>query len=517
MWLAMFAVGLVISGCRSIESASFARNSLQHDTNPQASSNARASSYKEAEPQYNGEDHDNQSQSDNDEEAPSRWPTRWGNDPSNPGTIIDLDPTEALRPIHLSRYHQYRSTDTEYNDANTLAADVGIETGFRFKSEGPGSFLFVPNPRELPTKDINQDSGKMSPSEIPDLAFKFVSASIKESSDIEILTIKTMELETSKKVGIVEYPTSIQNQERLNLTEDEDHVILQRTWFTYRDPKQPKQTETSKPSPSVEPIGTIILLPGMFGTPDIVIDGIERFWHAKGYAILRMRSQPSRFTEHRLFRINQDMGPIYGETVAQLNDNRVAEGAYATKAALEHVYAKRPELIEKPAILVGMSGGAMMLPTVYAYSPDDYDAAVLIAGGADFLRITIESNYKEWIDALVFDFDPDPKSLGKIDEENLAKFSKNYLKHSKLDAYHTALDMRDVPILMLHGSRDRAVPAKTGDLLYNQLNQPERWTYPIGHELIFAGLPTQVSRIDRWINKNVYEDQAKTADTPSQP
>ena len=66
---------------------------------------------------------------------------------------------------------------------------------------------------------------------------------------------------------------------------------------------------------------------------------------------------------------------------ARLNDERVAEGAYATKAALDYVHGLRPELVGKPVVLVGMSGGAMMLPTVYAYSPVSYGR-----GGVDCRR-----------------------------------------------------------------------------------------------------------------------------------
>ena len=125
---------------------------------------------------------------------------------------------------------------------------------------------------------------------------------------------------------------------------------------------------------------------------------------------------------------------------------------------------------------------------------------MLIAGGADFLSIAIESNYKSWIDASVFDFKAGSKKarlntdLGKPTKEQLATLSSVYLEHSKLDAFHTATELGDIPVLMLHASLDQAVPASSGELLYTQLGEPDRWSYPLGHELIFAGLPTQVAR-----------------------
>ncbi len=449
---AMFLVVSLVGGCRSVQSAAYAPDSAS-PSQPQAVARPSAPV------------------SDIPAALPSRWPTRWGNNPDKPGTIIELDPADPLRPIHLSRFHQFRSTDIEYSDANRLAADIGITTGFRFKPEGPGSFLFLPNPKEDESAPgSTKGTGKHPKSDLPDLAFKYVSATpISELSD--------------------------------SAESDEDYVELQRTWFTYRDP--------NKDASSTDPVGIIILLPGLFGTPDPIVDALETYWRHRGYGVLRMRSQPSRFTEHTRIEVRPGQEHTAAILAATINDDRVAEGAYAVKAALDHLLESRPDLESKPTILVGMSGGAMMLPTVYAYAPDRYRAAVLIAGGADFLTIAIESNYKDWIDAIVFDFKPDTDEprfgvdMGEPTKEQLATLSQVYIQHSKLDAYHTATEMTGIPVLMLHASFDKAVPASTGELLYRQLGQPERWTYPLSHELIFAGLPTQVARIDKWLTKEL--------------
>ena len=448
----IFAISTL--GCRSVQLASYSANRASDSSATESRSESIAP------------------KTEKNTDSTSRWPTRWGNNPDHRGTIIEMDPKIPMRPIHLSRYHQYRTTEIEYNDANTLAADMGITTGFKFKSEAPGSFLFVPNPKNEPVPDITLDNGTLTKATTPDLSFKFVSATpaTRDSSPAE---------------------------------DDQDFVLLQRTWFTYRDPKEK----------DADPIGTIVILPGMFGTPDMIVDAVENYWHHQGYAILRMRSQPSRFSEHTEFRIAPGIAVTIANDVARMNDDRVAEGAYATKAAIDYVNAQRSELADKPTVLIGMSGGAMMLPTVYAYAPQSYDAAVIIAGGANFLEIALDSNYKEWIDAITFDFDPDPNKAGKIEGRNRENLMSDYLKFSKLDAYYTATEMSDIPVLVLHASLDKAVPARTGELLYKQLGQPERWSYPLGHELIFAGLPTQVARIDRWLTKHLDLDSLST--TPS--
>lgn len=395
--------------------------------------------------------------SDTSDSPSTIWPSRWGDNPSTRGAIVELDPTTRLRPVHYSRYHQGRSTPDDYTDSAILAATVGIEDVFKFKVEGPGSFVFV--------EDSRDDRPVKNP---PDLAFKFISA---QHADTKGVTPST---------------------------ESQDHIALQRTWFTFRDPKQGKES-----------LGTIVLLPGMFGTPEPIVDAAERYWNTKGYAVLRMLSHPARYTQHLTLTYLDGRTDTIAAQAAHSADQRVAECAYATKAAIDHVFAQRESLIDQPVVLIGMSGGAMALPSVYAYDPHRYDAAVLIAGGANFLRIMIESNYRDWIDAILIDFDPSSDSLGKPTPEIVDSLSERYLDFAKLDAYKTAPELSKIPVLILHANNDKAVPAKTGDLLYQRLGKPERWTYPLGHELIFAGLPTQIPRINTWLTEQLH--------SPSEP
>jgi hypothetical protein len=173
----------------------------------------------------------------------SRWPMRWGDDPARRGVIIELDrPWAQFRSAHLGRHSNMRISEIEYADAEVLGGALGMETGFKFKAEGPGAFLFVPRVEPADKPNTKPE---------PDMAFKFVSARLVKGDS------------------------------------DEDSVRLERTWFTYRQPRDPESM-----------IGTAVILPGIFGTPIPVIDGLETYLRAKGWATLRMMSHPSGFTGH---------------------------------------------------------------------------------------------------------------------------------------------------------------------------------------------------------------------------
>ena len=99
-----------------------------------------------------------------------------------------------------------------------------------------------------------------------------------------------------------------------------------------------------------------------------------------------------------------------------LGDEETAEAAYSASAALRFVHERFPDGAEKPVLLLGMSGGAMILPTVYSFDPSLYDAAVMIAGGGNFLKINAQSNYANWIDAIDLDTDPDEPRIQKPEQ-----------------------------------------------------------------------------------------------------
>jgi dienelactone hydrolase len=396
------------------------------------------------------------------EQSQSIWPARWGFESIDPGdrvgVIVDLEtPVQELAVAHLSRFHQLRIGDAEYADMHALASSLGQLDPYKFQAEGPGCFLFVPNP----PSDGEQQA---DPEKEPQLAFKFISAQMTDAFAI-------------------------------SPSEELMQVLIERTWFTYRSAKEESET-----------IGTVVLMPGMFGTPEPVIDGIERYLNSKGWAVLRMLSHPSRFTQRQQFAVPVGSEAAMSKQIAEMFDTRTAEAAYAASAALRHVHQEFGEHAEKPVALLGMSGGAMILPSVYSFDPDMYDAGVIIAGGGNFLEINTRSNYKKWIDAVDLDADPSDTEIQELEDRQLRELVDLYIKNSKLDSLNTAQKMVGVPMLMLHGSSDKAVPASTGDALYEALGKPERWVYPVGHELIFAGLPLQTPKIERWMREQLIDE-----------
>ncbi|MBO6512763.1 MAG: hypothetical protein JJ974_02210 [Phycisphaerales bacterium] len=400
-------------------------------------------------------------------EATTIWPGRWGFEQITPSTAVGViaplvHPISELRKAHLSRFHTLRTGETEYADMSLLAQGLQIDRPYQFKPEGPGSYVFVHRP-PVNESEPDQDS-KSDSNDEPDLAFKFISAQI---------------------AGLSKTGDELQEQ-----------LELERTWFTYR-----------KPTKDRKPIGTILLMPGMFGTPEGVIDGMERYFRSQRWSVLRMLSHPSRFTQRQQYAVPEGSDAAVASEIASYFDTRAAEAAYAASSALRYVHEQFPDQESKPVVLLGMSGGAMILPTVYMYDPDLYDAGILIAGGGNFLEINVRSNYAAWIDAIDLDADPSDLEVQKLEKPRLKALTQMYLDRSKLDSLHTAASMHDVPVLMLHASADKAVPASTGDALYEALGSPERWVYPVGHELIFAGLPLQTAKIEKWMRAQVIESE----------
>ncbi len=392
-------------------------------------------------------------------ERPARdlpWPARFGEQDDRRGVIVPLEgPLSVWQGVWLGEHHAWRSRKVEYDDAAALGRAFGAPTGFDFRTEGPGSFLFVrdrryaePDPPPVP------EFTEADPAEL----FKFVSAKV------------------TRTWGAV------------------PGVELQRTWFGLYDPAD--DPDVDRPAR-----GTVVLMPGMFGTPEPVINSLIKSMRDRGWSVLRMLSHPSRFTERLEVHVDSDPSGAARIFAEELTD-RAAECAYAASAAVEHAHTLRPELAGRPTVLLGMSGGAIALPTVHAYDPDAYDATVLIAGGVNFLGINLGSNYASFIDAVHAqwgDLD-DPRDPTHDEQRELAAA---YLEHAELDGYHLAAQLAGKPALIIHGSSDRAVPAVFGDLLWERAGKPERWVFPVGHELVFLALPTQAGRLHRWLLENL--------------
>ncbi|MDQ7012332.1 MAG: prolyl oligopeptidase family serine peptidase [Planctomycetota bacterium] len=256
--------------------------------------------------------------------------------------------------------------------------------------------------------------------------------------------------------------------------------------------------------------GLVVLLPGMFGTPEPVIDSMVGQLRDRGWHVLRMLTHSSRFTERAEFVLAPGGGIAdVAAQVAEVLGDRAAECAFAVEKACEFFAISRPTLPIDRRVAFGMSGGGMVLPTVVAREPDAYKAAVFVGAGCDFAAIAMDSNYAEWIDAVRVSWASDPT------EADRTRFTDAYLDAATLDSYHTALFMRDIPALMLHGISDRAVPAATGDLLWHRLGKPERWTVPAGHEVLFlAYLPARAADVLDWMEQATGSSSTSPAPSP---
>ncbi len=270
--------------------------------------------------------------------------------------------------------------------------------------------------------------------------------------------------------------------------EPEPTLALQRTWFAFYNPVEPER----------DPRGVVLVVPGMFGTPETVAEAMVQTLRHAGWHVLRMLTQPSRFTERRVFTIdpNADPDPSAREAAHILGD-RAAECAFAVQAAFAHVERADPRLAALPRAAIGMSGGAMAMPTILALEPERYSACVLVAGGADFWAVAALSNYADWIDAVRVEWIGGPPPRAAID-----RFAEAYRAVAPLDNVNTASVASSIQTLMIHGTRDRAVPSDLGDLLWERLGRPERWSAPMGHEMLFfVYLPRRSADMVAWLDR----------------
>jgi hypothetical protein len=269
---------------------------------------------------------------------------------------------------------------------------------------------------------------------------------------------------------------------------DGDAIALQRTWFAVYVPEGELGGAR----------GTVLVIPGMYGTPRDVIDPLVEYLLTKDWAVLRMLTHPTRYTERVEFDVDlgdaASMRAAAGD-IARLFDDRSAEVAYASRAGFEHLYERHPELTDLPRAAIGMSGGGIALTTVAAQDPDFYDALIYIGAGAVSLRIIETSNYVDGRLSVGLNY-----IRGEPTADERLAFHHAFLDASPLDGYHTAKALLDVPVLMIQSPQDAAVPAELGDVLWRRLGKPERWKTPGGHEALFMMLPMRFGKMVDWLN-----------------
>ena len=255
---------------------------------------------------------------------------------------------------------------------------------------------------------------------------------------------------------------------------------LGRCWFAVYMPEAPR--------------GVAVLMPGMFGTPRWIIEQWTSDLLARDWAVLRMLTQPSRFTEFRLFDLDVGLETT-ADRVARTFDARLEASAESVRLAAGQIEVQHPALVDLPRIAIGLSGGALILPTVVAGEPDRYRAGVILAGGADLVTVVSESNYAPFIGAVAL-----RRGARTLTPGETAMLSEAYLQRTRLDPYAVAPGLARVPMLIVQGTRDRAVPASCGDLLWERLERPTRWAWPVGHELLALALQTRFGEVLDWLD-----------------
>lgn len=175
----------------------------------------------------------------------------------------------------------------------------------------------------------------------------------------------------------------------------------------------------------------------------------------------------------------------------------LAEWSYAVEAALECLREKRPDIPQRPLALAGFSMGAIALPAVASRIPDHVDAAVLVAGGANILEMARRSSLGVALRTRV--------NGRELSREELRRVETVYARIARLDPLNAAAALRGVPVLMLHAQFDAIVPSECGDVLYERLGRPERWTYPVGHLGLYWLLDWHAPSIAKWLGRMLPE------------
>ncbi|MFN7315975.1 MAG: alpha/beta hydrolase family protein [Phycisphaerae bacterium] len=265
---------------------------------------------------------------------------------------------------------------------------------------------------------------------------------------------------------------------------------LTSTWFTVFSPADKEKSR-----------GIAVIMPGLLGTPEGTLVALQRRFTDRGWTVLRLVAQPSRFTETFVATVDPSKPLEEAVGIAKRSSEGVAEIAYAVQEAAAKLEELRPTLAGKPRVVLGTSAGALTLPTVVAREPDKYGAAIIVGGGCHFWLMGITSNYNAWMGLTDITWN------GDATEDDKRAIEDAYLRVAALDSYHTAKALHGKPVLMLQTTQDLAVPSPLSDVLFARLSTkdkaPDRDVLPGGHEALFAGLPTQFGRLLDWVDAAV--------------
>lgn len=186
-------------------------------------------------------------------------------------------------------------------------------------------------------------------------------------------------------------------------------------------------------------------------------------------------------------------------------DDHLADRAYAMEALIAYLQSHRSDLLVGPRVIVGMSAGAIALPTVVARI-GPVDAAVVIGGGENVAEIIADSPlFSQHIELVDVCLEASPKgdrNVKLVPCENLkkrAEFVAAVLQKSKIDPRHAAPALKGAPVLMVQAKYDDIVPAAAGQSMYESLDRPERWQYRTGHIGLTLLMPWKIEYVLDWM------------------
>ncbi len=212
----------------------------------------------------------------------------------------------------------------------------------------------------------------------------------------------------------------------------------------------------------------------------------------RGWAVLWVDSSMVKPETSKIAVDNADpMGAA--RRIAANIDDRIAEVSYAVEGAIEFIERERPDIPTSPVVLTGYSAGSLVTPAVATLLGDRVQAAVLVGSGCNLLDISQRSTLTDG--GVKLEWAEKPTAADR--NELMAA----YLESTRLDPYWTSASLRSKPVLMMHATLDKIIPADTGDLLYARLGRPERLNFMLGHELLFFRLPSHSNVIANWLDE----------------
>ncbi len=188
-----------------------------------------------------------------------------------------------------------------------------------------------------------------------------------------------------------------------------------------------------------------------------------------------------------------DLEPVAAQIASDI-DQTLAGNAYAVEAVLDYALKQRPDLCSGPIVVMGFSAGALATPTAVARVRDRIDAAVMVGGAADMFLVSQRSTLTSGGVIL-------RNGTEELPSRTIRELDRLYLKHSRLDPYHTAPVLNGIPVLLLDAAMDTWVPTECCDLLYERMGRPERArAHLAGHMLLFYTLPSRNEQIAEWLD-----------------